>query len=86
MLTCREVSYLISVSLDQRLPLTRRLAMRLHFLLCRACARYRRQIIALNRLAKGYAQSENDENAECALSEEEKEMIKARLRNSEEKN
>ena len=37
-LTCREVLLLCSRSLDERLPLPHRLALRMHLLLCRTCA------------------------------------------------
>ncbi len=44
MLSCKEVSRLASESLDQRLPLGKRIGVRMHLMMCRACARFLRQI------------------------------------------
>lgn len=44
MMTCKQASELISRSLDAPLPWPRRARLRVHLLLCRACARYRRQV------------------------------------------
>ena len=49
MLTCKEVSELVSRSMEQRLPLGTRLAMRLHMLMCRSCAAYEHQVKALKK-------------------------------------
>lgn len=44
MLNCREVSERVSDFLDATLPLSVRLQMRLHLLLCRICREYVRQM------------------------------------------
>ncbi len=44
---CRDMTALISASLDQRLPWSQRWAFRLHILYCTSCRRYRRQVEAL---------------------------------------
>jgi len=40
MLSCREVSHLASDYLNRDLPLRRRLAVRLHLMMCEGCTRY----------------------------------------------
>src|SRR5262245_45995878 len=54
-LPCREVSELVSRSLDNELPCAERLTVTLHLLYCKACRRFRRQMlnlkIAMGRLA-----------------------------------
>lgn len=52
MLSCREISRLVSEQIDRKLPLRRRIEMRLHFMMCRACSLYARQIRQLDRLLK----------------------------------
>lgn len=56
MLSCREVSRLLSERLDRKLGLTERARLRLHLSMCDACARVEGQLRflreALTRLAK----------------------------------
>ena len=44
MLSCRDVTRLISESMDGSLPVGTRIGVRLHLLVCRFCARYERQL------------------------------------------
>ncbi len=52
MLTCRDVSRLVSEGLDRKLSPWQRLRVRLHLLMCGACAAYARQIRQLDRLIR----------------------------------
>ena len=56
MLSCKEVSLLLSRSCDQALPWRARLAIRLHLLYCRGCARLERQLQFLRTAASHLAQ------------------------------
>jgi predicted anti-sigma-YlaC factor YlaD len=47
MKTCRDISLLVSRSLDEKLPLHERLQARLHLLMCTACRRFERQMLVL---------------------------------------
>ena len=44
MLSCEEVTQLVSESLDRKLPLRKRLAVRIHYLFCKACPQFERQV------------------------------------------
>ncbi len=55
MLTCKEVSQLVSESLDRNLPLRQRIAVRLHLFRCKICSRYREQMLFLRNAARLYA-------------------------------
>jgi hypothetical protein len=52
MLSCKEVSKLLSRACDTRLSWRERLAVRLHLLYCVGCARLRRQFEFLKRLTR----------------------------------
>jgi len=47
MLTCKDVTRLISDSMDRSLPLGKRIGVRLHLMICRFCARYERQLLLI---------------------------------------
>jgi hypothetical protein len=55
MLTCKEVSRLVSETLDRRLPFGQRVAMRLHLLMCHACKAYKKRLILLQNILRLYA-------------------------------
>ena len=44
MMKCREAAQLISRGMDERLPWSRRFALRLHLALCDACTNFSRQV------------------------------------------
>jgi hypothetical protein len=44
MLSCEEITRLVSESLDRKLPLGKRLAVRMHYLFCKACPQFERQV------------------------------------------
>ncbi len=49
MLTCKEVSRLVSQGLDRRLGFGERLRLRVHLAICKGCANYSRQMAFLRR-------------------------------------
>ena len=52
MLSCKDVTRLVSESMDRTLPPGKRLGVRLHLLVCRFCERYRRQLLLLREVAR----------------------------------
>lgn len=54
MRSCREVSELVSKSLDVRLTLRERLGVRLHLMMCEHCSNFRKQMLFLRRAGGGY--------------------------------
>ncbi|HEX9205576.1 MAG TPA: hypothetical protein VF853_06580 [Candidatus Deferrimicrobiaceae bacterium] len=55
MLSCKDVTHLVSESMDRTLPLGKRVGVRLHLLVCRFCERYRRQLLLLRETARHLA-------------------------------
>ncbi len=58
MLTCREVTKLVSESMESRLSWRKRVGMRIHFMMCVSCSRYRQQIILIRELIHNYLSEE----------------------------
>lgn len=50
--TCKEVSHLTSQAMDERLPLAKRLGMRLHLMMCVWCRRNSQQLHLVRNLAR----------------------------------
>ena len=82
MLSCRDVTQLISRSMDTSLPLGSRIGVRIHLLICRFCARYERQLLLIRETVRRLAAAEEtgDRPIAEALSEEARERIRAALR------
>jgi hypothetical protein len=55
MLSCKDVTRLLSESMDRSLPFGKRVGVRLHLRICRFCERYRRQLLLLREAAGMFA-------------------------------
>ena len=81
MLSCKEVSQLISESMDRSLPFYQRVLMRLHLLMCKYCSSCKAHFEAM-RAAGGYEELYGNElDASRALSNAGKERLKKFLKN-----
>ncbi len=82
MLSCRDITQLISESMDTSLPIGKRIGVRVHLLMCKFCARYERQLLLFREtLRLLVAEGGKDEGpAEETLSVEARERIKKSLR------
>jgi len=83
MLSCRDVTQLISESMDTSLPIGKRLGVRFHLLMCKFCARYERQLLLIRETVRrivGTDETPGEPPGET-LSEEAKERIRKSLRN-----
>jgi len=49
MLTCKEVSHLVSQGLDRRLGFGERVALRIHLAICDGCTNFSRQLAFLRK-------------------------------------
>lgn len=52
MLNCKQVSELSSRSMDSRLPWGKRMQMKLHLMMCKACQQYLEQLKFIQKSAK----------------------------------
>lgn len=83
MLSCKDVTQLISESMDTSLPIGKRIGMRLHLLMCKFCARYERQLLLIREAVRRIVATEEKpgEPPRETLSEEAKERIRKSLGN-----
>ncbi len=49
---CKDVSSLISRSLDKKLPISTRLGIKFHLMMCKLCRRYEKQLLTLHEAFK----------------------------------
>ena len=83
MLSCKDVTRLISESMDTSLPLGERIGVRIHLLICRFCARDKRQLLLIRETLRRLVAAEDRSEGPAGetLSEEARERIKRALRN-----
>lgn len=58
--TCRDATQLASRAMDGRLPLSSRMALRLHLAICENCARFNRQLQDMRRLFHAETAADDD--------------------------
>lgn len=82
MLSCKEVSRLVSESLDRKLSLWQRMQLWMHLLMCGMCARFRKQTLFIHAAAKRYLGTveELEGDSRDQLGPEAAERIKRSLR------
>jgi hypothetical protein len=76
---CREVVRLLSQSMEVKLPVTTRIKIRFHYLICIWCYRYGKQLQALRRISSSLPEHVDDCSQE-RLAYSSKERIKQVLR------
>jgi hypothetical protein len=83
MLSCKNVTQLLSESMDTSLPIGKRIGVRIHLLMCKFCARYERQLLLIRETLRLLVATEEKpgEPPGETLSEEAKERIRKSLRN-----
>jgi hypothetical protein len=83
MLSCKDVTQLISESMDTSLPIGKRIGVRVHLLMCKFCSRYERQLRLIRETVRRIVAMEEKpgEPPGEILSEEAKERIRKSLRN-----
>lgn len=60
MLTCRETTSLISQSLDAKLSLRQRIAVRIHLFMCRFCSRFKKQLYFIRDATEWFNIDDNE--------------------------
>ena len=81
MRSCKEVTCMISDSLDRQLPRRQRIALKMHMFMCKFCSRARQQMLFITKAIHHHLlEIENFESAsDIFLSQEASERIKRHL-------
>ena len=58
--SCKEVSRLVSKGLDRDLAFGERVALRVHFLMCKGCRNFEAQMMLLRRAMRDLSRSEDE--------------------------
>jgi hypothetical protein len=80
MFNCKEVSMMVSESMDRKIPLHRRMLMTAHLFMCRHCNRFKKQLLILKNAAGLEDIHEDDLGCAPSLSKETRERIKRAMR------
>ena len=82
---CSAVIQMFSESLDHALPLRKRMLLRLHFLMCKYCGRYRQQLLFIREAVRHHPERLEGQDAPptTTLSPEARERIKRTLAGKE---
>jgi hypothetical protein len=80
MFNCKEVSRRISESMDHNISLYQRMLIRMHLLMCRYCARFRRQVLFLRECCRSRRFDEGSLDTSVNLPLDARERIKQILK------
>ena len=82
MFSCKEVTRLVSESLDQTLPFYQRLGILIHLMMCQFCTRYRKQLLMLKETIRLVAEQSEDLHASIILPPEARDRIQRSIQSS----
>lgn len=75
MFNCKEVTRMLSDSLDRELSFHQRVGLRMHLLMCKFCSRYRKQLLFLRETIHLHAARGEDVEPSTTLPPEARERI-----------
>jgi hypothetical protein len=76
MFNCKEVTRLVSESLDRKLPIHQRTGIRVHLFMCKFCSRYQQQLMFLRKILSTSAMYDEDTEPYRAVPHEALKRIK----------
>src|SRR5438094_6726020 len=77
--TCPEVTRILSLGMDKELPLTTRIKLRVHYLMCSFCERYMKQLKYIRQVSREFPEKIG-EVPDATLPAEAKQRLKEALR------
>jgi hypothetical protein len=77
---CREVTRLVSESLDRKLSLSQRIEMRIHFLMCKLCPEAKWQMLFIREAMRRFSLENVTLDSDGLLSPEARDRINLSLR------
>lgn len=82
MFKCKEVTRMVSESLDRKLPLYQRIGVRIHLLMCKFCSRFKKQLLFLRETIRLHVERSNDTELATKLPPEARERIRKSIQNN----
>lgn len=76
---CKDITELISRSMDEELPLKTRIGVRLHLIVCYLCARYKKQVNLIHKAVSKLDDSDPSDDLLTKLPDDAADRIKAAL-------
>jgi len=76
---CKDVSDLISRSMDEKLPVKIRMGIKFHLMMCRLCSNYKNQLILIRRAISKLENPEESDDAITRLPDQARQKIKKHL-------
>ena len=78
---CKDITYLISQSMDVKLPLKIRLGIKFHLMMCDLCLRYKKQLELIRKVILKIEAEKEADSFTTPLPEQIREKIKNHLKN-----
>ncbi len=82
MFKCKEVTRMVSESLDRKLPLYQRIGVRIHLLMCKFCSRFKKQLLFLREAIRLHVERGKDTELSTKLPPEARERIRKSIQNN----
>ena len=77
--SCKKITEMVSDSMDRKLPLSRRMGIRFHLMMCRFCRRYQQQLLFIREILRSGCKSSDRESIASGLSGKARDRIKKNL-------
>ena len=85
MFSCKQISAMISESMDRKLPFSQRMGIRFHLMMCKLCTSYQKQLFFIREVLHSSRESSESNTASSGLSPEGRKRIKKDLLDKTEK-
>ena len=82
MFNCKAVAQIVSESMDRVLPIHHRILIRMHLLMCKYCARFKRQLLLIREVCRSEEMMPDERDNTLVLPKEACERIKQSLQKS----
>jgi hypothetical protein len=82
MFNCKAVSQIVSESMDRDLPIHQRVLIGMHLMMCKYCARFKRQLLSIRKVCRSEEMIPGESDAALVLPKEACERIKQSLHKS----
>jgi len=83
MITCKEATFLISKDQQDKLSFLERFRLNLHLMMCKYCRRFKVQVRFISKAIGRMKKRVDDQGIELSLSEEQKQILRDKLRNAQ---